>query len=123
MTDFEKQLITIVVAQLPFVIYQIWNGVKRNKPEIKKTEAEEEAALSDAVAGAGKTLEGAWKRIDELASALSTAELKIRQLEDELRRWRNYAARLIKQLKQVSPDTEPVGFETEPFIFKRKDDK
>ena len=107
--EFTEQLIIILISQVPLAIYSIWNGVKRNKPEIRKTEADEEAALSEAVQGAGKTLDGAWKRIAELEAWKQQADVKMHQLEDELKRWRNYAARLIKQMREVAPDVEPVG--------------
>lgn len=71
----------------------------------KKVEAETQSALSDAVEGAGQTLSGAWKRIDDL-------EAKVRKLEEDLQKWRNYAARLIKRLKEVDPKGEVPPFDT-----------
>lgn len=116
--NISEGIIVVLISQLPLAIYTIWNGVRRNKPEIKKLRADEQSALSDAVEGAGKTLIDAWKHIHELEVWKAEATTKINQLEDELRKWRNYAARLIKQIKEIDPKADPVPFETDPKIKK-----
>lgn len=109
-------LLIALLSQIPLAIFSIWLGVRKSKPEIRKLQADEKSSLSDAVEGAGKTLVDAWERIEALEDWKIKAARKIEQLEDELRRWRNYAARLIKRLKEVDPHGPIPEFETDPAI-------
>ncbi|RPI95376.1 MAG: hypothetical protein EHM40_03240 [Chloroflexi bacterium] len=115
--DLYTTLLIAFLSQIPLAIFTIWNGIRRSKPEIRKIQAEEKSSLSDAVEGAGKTLVEAWERIEALESWKTKATQKIDQLESELRKWRNYAARLIKRLKEVDPCGPMPEFETDPAII------
>ena len=114
---FSDVLIIALLSQIPLALFNVWSGSRKLKPEIKKTQAEEKSSLSDAVEGAGKTLVDAWKHIEELEIWKRQATQEMVQLKDELRQWRNYAARLIKQIKGMDPNAEPVPFETNPRVI------
>lgn len=118
--DVYSTLLIALLSQIPLAIFTIWNGVRKSKPEIRKLQAEEKSSLSDAVEGAGKTLVDAWTRIEALEDWKTKAAKKIDHLENELRKWRNYAARLIKRLKEVDPRGPIPEFETDPIIIKEK---
>ncbi len=109
-------IIIVLIAQIPFGIYEVIKNIRRDKIERNKLKAEEQSALGNAVEGAGKTLVEAWERIESLEAWKTKASEKIDQLEHELRMWRNYAARLIKRLREVDPCGPVPDFETEPKI-------
>ncbi len=110
-----EAIIIVLIAQIPLAAREILNML-RNRTEIKKLKGEEQSALGNAVEGAGKTLVDAWGRIEALETWKTNAAQKIERLEDELRKWRNYAARLIKRLKEVDPCGPIPEFETNPRI-------
>lgn len=93
--------------------------LSKTRQENNKTEADEEAALSGAVEGAGKTLENAWKRIGELETRLreydkvfENMRRELRRMERELGDYRNHVAKLNKQL--IEKDITPAPFELTP---------
>lgn len=119
-------LITSFAAAVNVFImaYQAW---KRNKPEIKKMEAEGESEIVDA---AHTNLEGAKlsaamlkERIDELRTALDEERKqrksdrdyftrRMREIDRELSDYRSWSARLAKQV--IEGGKQPV-----PFISSR----
>lgn len=51
-------------------------------------------------------------RIDELETWKKQAQAEIEKMTEELKRWRNYAARLIRRLLEVDPDGPIPEFDT-----------
>lgn len=96
-------------------------------PQVRNARALRENTITDSaenLATAAKTLvEPLENRIIKLekeraewqAERAQIMELVHKQ-EQELRLWRNYAARLIKQLMEAAPDVTPIPFDTDPKI-------
>lgn len=69
----------------------------------RKTTADAESALGEALEGAGSTMERLFKRLNELDAWKVGAEKRIVYLEDELRRYADWSARLVKHIQKIDP--------------------
>ena len=103
-------IIIVLISQVPLVIFTIWNGLRRHKPEVKKLDAEAKSYLGDAVEGAGKTLTEAWKRIDILETWKRESQIEIEKLRNELRRFERAYGRAIKFINRKLPGEEIPDF-------------
>lgn len=96
-------------------------------PAIRKTKAERDNAISDSAENLASAVNILIKPMEARLQALELERQtwlkeKIELIaaldatKKELNLWRNYAARLIKQIYEISPTTPPIPFDTDPKI-------
>lgn len=131
MTTSELIALLTIVASMINIISIGYLSWKKNKPEIKKLEAEGDSEIVDAalgtVEGAKLTLEMVEKRLEQVNQELENEKIarkrdadyfrrRIRELDRELRDYRSWAAKLAKQVIEtgkipvpfmVSADSDP----------------
>lgn len=89
------------------------NRLSRSPEEKKKMSAEERSIQAQTIATQGRTLADAFNEIDKLRDELDAERNARIELERELKRYRNYVARLQKQIVEHFKG-EPVPFDTPP---------
>lgn len=99
--------------QLIAILSAFWIGSRKLPYESRKMGAEEKSIQAQTIATQGKTLADAFDEIKDLRLELEKEREARIELEHELKRWRNYAARLQKQIVEHFKGV-PVPFDTPP---------
>ncbi len=102
MADFNLDIVVAAMfAAMPGVIAIILN-FRKNKKEESKLDADTENVHAEAA--------DKWaNQVNNLLDRVGMLEAKVVQLESELNRWKDWAARLVKQVRSLGH--EPVPFE------------
>lgn len=96
-----ETILSIFIASIigPVLTIVVTSYVQR-----RKLKADAESALGGALEGAGSTMEKLFKRLNDLDEWKTKAEERIIYLEDELRRYADWSARLVKHVQKIDPD-------------------
>lgn len=112
---FFSVVISAVIGPVLTILVTLWM-------QRRKMNADVEAALGNALEGAGTTLERLFKRLNDLDEWKSKAETRIVFLETELNRYVNWAGKLFLHIKKIDPDGKiggsPPSIETDPSLRK-----
>ncbi len=112
----DRDILIVVISQLPLVLYTVVSGFSKLKSDIRKTNSDAASSLGNALTDAGETLEGAWAEIRTLRQELNQEREARKRTDGELRRWTRYASQLAKQA--IDSGLPPIPFppESDPSI-------
>jgi septal ring factor EnvC (AmiA/AmiB activator) len=119
MTETIVASIIAGLIQIFAVLTAFYVGVRKMPVENRKMTAEEKSIQAETIDKQGKTLANAFDEIKELRDNLKIAQDKISELERDLRKWRNFSARLQKQIVEEFKGV-PVPFDTNPPQTKKE---
>lgn len=112
----DRDLVIVLISQLPLVLYTVISGFAKLKSDIRKTNSDAASSLGDALGDAGETLQGAWAEIRTLRKELTDEREARKRIEKELRRWMNYTGLLSKQAMDAGLKPIPFPNDSDPKI-------
>ena len=95
------------------ILSAFWIGSRKFPLEARKFQAEEKFIQAQTIESQGKSLSDAFDEIQELRVALEEERRARLELERQLKQWRNYAAKLQRQIIEDFKGI-PTPFETTP---------
>lgn len=116
------KVVAVIVGEIIVGIAGAYVTVRQLRSNIRKNNAESEAALGNAIKDTGDTLEAAWNELRSLKKELEESKKKIEELDKELIRYMRALNKSIRFISDRMPGVEVPDFlkETDPSISKKK---